>query len=30
MTRASLVCRLNGEEVQRATADDLVFGIPAS
>ena len=26
---ASLVCRLNGEEMQRATLDDLVFGIPA-
>ncbi len=26
---ASLVCRLNGAEMQRATLDDLVFGIPA-
>ncbi len=26
---ASLVCRLNGEEMQRATLDDLVFTIPA-
>ena len=28
VTRASLVCRLNGEEMQRATTDDLVFTIP--
>ena len=28
VTRASLVTRLNGEEVQRATVDDLVFTIP--
>ncbi len=28
VTRASLVTRLNGEEVQRATTDDLVFDIP--
>ena len=27
--RASLVTRLNGEEMQRATLDDLVFTIPA-
>jgi 2-keto-4-pentenoate hydratase/2-oxohepta-3-ene-1,7-dioic acid hydratase in catechol pathway len=26
---ASLVCRLNGEVMQSATLDDLVFGIPA-
>ena len=26
---ASLVCRLNGEVMQQATLDDLVFGIPA-
>jgi 2-keto-4-pentenoate hydratase/2-oxohepta-3-ene-1,7-dioic acid hydratase in catechol pathway len=29
ITAASLVCRLNGAEMQRATLDDLVFGIPA-
>jgi 2-keto-4-pentenoate hydratase/2-oxohepta-3-ene-1,7-dioic acid hydratase in catechol pathway len=29
ISHASLVCRLNGEEMQRATLDDLVFGIPA-
>ncbi|MDT7952148.1 MAG: fumarylacetoacetate hydrolase family protein [Acetobacteraceae bacterium] len=28
VTRASLVTRLNGEEMQRATIDDLVFTIP--
>ncbi len=28
VTHASLVCRLNGEEMQRATTDDLVFTIP--
>lgn len=28
VTRASLVTRLNGAEVQRATIDDLVFSIP--
>ena len=28
VTEASLVTRLNGEEVQRVTIDDLVFGIP--
>ena len=28
LTSASLVTRLNGEEVQRATIDDLVFTIP--
>ncbi|MGI4797855.1 MAG: fumarylacetoacetate hydrolase family protein [Janthinobacterium lividum] len=28
VARASLVCRLNGEEMQRATTDDLVFTIP--
>ena len=28
VTAASLVTRLNGEEVQRATVDDLVFTIP--
>jgi 2-keto-4-pentenoate hydratase/2-oxohepta-3-ene-1,7-dioic acid hydratase in catechol pathway len=28
ITRASLVTRLNGAEVQRATVDDLVFDIP--
>jgi 2-keto-4-pentenoate hydratase/2-oxohepta-3-ene-1,7-dioic acid hydratase in catechol pathway len=28
VTHASLVCRLNGEEMQRATIDDLVFAIP--
>lgn len=28
VTQASLVCRLNGEEMQRATTDDLVFTIP--
>lgn len=28
VTEASLVTRLNGEEVQRATVDDLVFTIP--
>jgi 2-keto-4-pentenoate hydratase/2-oxohepta-3-ene-1,7-dioic acid hydratase in catechol pathway len=27
--RASLICRLNGEVMQSATLDDLVFGIPA-
>jgi 2-keto-4-pentenoate hydratase/2-oxohepta-3-ene-1,7-dioic acid hydratase in catechol pathway len=27
--RASLVTRLNGQEVQRTTTDDLIFGIPA-
>lgn len=26
---ASLVTRLNGQEVQRATTDDLIFGVPA-
>jgi len=26
--RASLVTRLNGQEVQRTTTDDLIFGIP--
>jgi 2-keto-4-pentenoate hydratase/2-oxohepta-3-ene-1,7-dioic acid hydratase in catechol pathway len=26
---ASLICRLNGEVMQQATLDDLVFGIPA-
>ncbi|MBV9538889.1 MAG: fumarylacetoacetate hydrolase family protein [Acidisphaera sp.] len=29
ITRQSLVTRLNGEEVQRATIDDLVFDTPA-
>jgi 2-keto-4-pentenoate hydratase/2-oxohepta-3-ene-1,7-dioic acid hydratase in catechol pathway len=29
ISHASLVCRLNGEEMQRATLDDLVFNIPA-
>ena len=29
ITRSSLVTRLNGEEVQRATIDDLVFDVPA-
>ena len=29
ISHASLVCRLNGQEMQRATLDDLVFGIPA-
>jgi 2-keto-4-pentenoate hydratase/2-oxohepta-3-ene-1,7-dioic acid hydratase in catechol pathway len=29
ITRSSLTTRLNGEEVQRATIDDLVFDIPA-
>ena len=24
----SLVTRLNGEEMQRATSDDLIFGVP--
>ena len=28
VTHASLVCRLNGQEMQRATTDDLVFTIP--
>ena len=28
VTHASLVTRLNGEEVQRATTDDLVFTVP--
>ncbi len=28
VTKASLVTRLNGEEMQRATVDDLVFTIP--
>lgn len=28
VTKASLVTRLNGEEMQRATIDDLVFDIP--
>jgi 2-keto-4-pentenoate hydratase/2-oxohepta-3-ene-1,7-dioic acid hydratase in catechol pathway len=28
ITKASLVTRLNGEEVQRATIDDLVFDVP--
>jgi len=28
ITRASLVTRLNGAEVQRATVDDLVFDVP--
>ena len=28
MTRASLVTRVNGEEMQRATLDDLVFDVP--
>jgi 2-keto-4-pentenoate hydratase/2-oxohepta-3-ene-1,7-dioic acid hydratase in catechol pathway len=27
--RTTLVTRLNGQEVQRATTDDLIFGIPA-
>ena len=29
VSRTSLVTRLNGEEMQRATTDDLVFDIPA-
>ncbi len=29
VTRQSLLTRLNGEEVQRATLDDLVFDVPA-
>ena len=29
VAHASLVCRLNGNEMQRATLDDLVFTIPA-
>jgi 2-keto-4-pentenoate hydratase/2-oxohepta-3-ene-1,7-dioic acid hydratase in catechol pathway len=29
ITKSSLVTRLNGEEMQRATIDDLVFDIPA-
>ncbi len=28
VTKASLITRLNGEEVQRAITDDLVFDIP--
>jgi 2-keto-4-pentenoate hydratase/2-oxohepta-3-ene-1,7-dioic acid hydratase in catechol pathway len=28
ITKASLITRLNGEEVQRATIDDLVFDVP--
>ncbi len=28
VTHASLVCRLNGQEMQHATTDDLVFNIP--
>ena len=29
IARATLTTRLNGEEVQRSTTDDLIFGIPA-
>jgi 2-keto-4-pentenoate hydratase/2-oxohepta-3-ene-1,7-dioic acid hydratase in catechol pathway len=29
ITKSSLITRLNGEEVQRATIDDLVFDVPA-